>query len=276
MSAFRSSEKKSSREKPLRAKKSLGQNFLVDKNVIARIVEACSFQKSDRVLEIGPGTGALTREIIGRVGHLTAVETDHRLWAMLSDDFKGANAEFIHADFLKYDLTPLKGPVKVFGNLPYYISTPIIIKIIEHRHLFSEFYLTVQWEFAQRMMAKPSGEDYSSFSCFVQYFAEPQILFKIKNSCFRPAPKVDSCFLKLTLRDKPLYEVDDEEFLFKVIRLGFGQRRKTLMNALSVLMAKDQMADILKEVGIAPAARAESLGLPQFVALAKVLKNKVF
>ncbi len=289
MNAFRSSQKRSSREKFLRAKKSLGQNFLVDKNVIGKIVEACAFKKDDRVLEIGPGTGALTREIVSRVGHFIAIETDRRLWAQLTEEFKGTHAQIIHADFLKWDLTnvtPAKAgahsmdsrfrgndtKIKVFGNLPYYISTPIITKIIEHRRLFSEFYLTVQWEFAQRIIAQPGTEDYSSFSCFVQFFAEPRIFFKIKNTCFRPAPKVDSCFLKLTLRDKPLHEVDDEEFLFKVIRLGFGQRRKMLLNALSVLMAKDQMSDILKSIGIAPTARAESLSLQQFVALASALK----
>jgi 16S rRNA (adenine1518-N6/adenine1519-N6)-dimethyltransferase len=262
--------------KPVRAKKSLGQNFLVDKNAIGRILDACAFTKNDAILEIGPGTGALTREIIPRVGRFMAVETDQRLFDRLTEEFHGIPATFVHADFLKFDSRIfVKGQerVKVFGNLPYYISTPIITKVLAERHLFSEFFLTVQWEFAQRMVARAGEDDYSSFSCFVQFYAEPQIFFKLKSTCFRPAPKVDSCFLKLKMRPAPLYQSVDEDFLFKVIRLGFQQRRKTILNALSVLLPKDQLAGILKVAGIDPSVRAESLDLERFVSLTTLLKK---
>jgi|CXWL01.1.fsa_nt_gi 16S rRNA (adenine1518-N6/adenine1519-N6)-dimethyltransferase len=265
--------RKSYQKDSLRPKKSLGQNFLVDRNVIGRMIDACSLSGDEVVVEIGPGTGALTREIAPRVKRLIAIETDGSLVERLRDEFKEQNVEIIHADFLRCDLSEIlgKAKVKVVGNLPYYISTPIMTKVIENRHLFAEFYLTVQQEFAERIVASPGGKDYSSFSCFNQFYTVPQILFKIKSSAFKPAPKVDSCFLKLTMCQMPAYPCDDEKFLFHVIRLGFQQRRKTLVNALSTLLPKEQLIVLFPSIGLLLNVRAEDVSLEQYVLLAERL-----
>lgn len=260
----------------VRPKKSLGQNFLVDSHIIGRMIDACHLSKDETVIEIGPGTGAITREIACRVKKLVAVETDRSLVDRLQTEFTQNQIQLIHADFLKVDLFQLHSGEqwKVVGNLPYYISTPIITKILEHRQLFCEFYLTVQQEFAQRLVASPGGKDYGSFSCFVQYYADVQILFNIKRSCFKPVPKVDSCFVKLTMRQKPLWQVQDEVFLFKMIRLGFQQRRKTLINALSASFAKSDVGDALASAGLSPQIRAEQVTLEQFINLSHVLLKR--
>ena len=265
-----------SSKKSLRAKKGLGQNFLVDRNVIGRIIDACSFSKDDDVLEIGPGTGALTREIIPKVRSLIAVETDRELVEHLQAEFSNEQVKIIHADFLKYDLPEITGKgkrFKIVGNLPYYISTPIMAKVIENRHLFTEFYLTVQQEFAERIVASPGGKDYSSFSCFNQYYTIAKILFKIKSSAFKPVPKVDSCFLRMAMRPEPAFPCADEKFLFNVIRLGFGQRRKTLVNALSTLLSKDRLIAILHSAGLHANVRAEEVSLEQYTILSGLIRK---
>jgi 16S rRNA (adenine1518-N6/adenine1519-N6)-dimethyltransferase len=260
----------------VRARKSLGQNFLVDKNAVIRIIDACAFKRDETVLEIGPGTGLLTREIAPRVKHLIAVETDPRFCDTLNEEFRGSNTRIIHADFLKVNipqLLPAGQRIKVIGNLPYYITTPIITTIMESKEFFQELYLTVQLEFAERIAAQAGGKEYGSFTCFVQFYAEPTLLFKIKSSSFKPRPKVDSCFLKLAFRDKPLFDVPDEGFLFKIIRTSFQQRRKTLANALSVLFPKENVASALSEAGIDPQRRPESMTIADFVRLSGILKT---
>ncbi len=201
---------------------------------------------------------------------------DPRFCEQLTEEFRDRNVRIVHADFLKVDLPdvlPQGETVKVIGNIPYYITTPIITTIIENRSFFRELYLTVQWEFAERIAAQPGGKEYGAFSCFVQFYAEPVLVFRIKSSSFKPRPKVDSCFLKLTLRERPLFEVADEAFLFKVIRTSFQQRRKTLPNALSVLFPKEDIARVLTQSGIDPQKRAENLSLGDFVRLAEDLKS---
>jgi 16S rRNA (adenine1518-N6/adenine1519-N6)-dimethyltransferase len=267
-----------SRKPFVRARKSLGQNFLVDKNAVERLIGSCGLTKDDVVIEIGPGTGLLTREIAPKVKQLTAVETDPRFCETLTEEFRGSNVRIVHADFLKVDMSELaeKGQaVKVIGNLPYYITTPIITAIIESRDRFSELFMTVQLEFAERIAAKPGGKEYGAFTCFVQFYAEPTLLFKIKSSSFKPRPKVDSCFMKLALRQHPLFDVPDKSFLFKIIRTSFQQRRKTLSNALSALFAKDEIAVALARVGIDPQRRPESMSLADFVSLSAQLPSAV-
>lgn len=267
--------RKAASKDPLRPKKSLGQNFLVDRNVIGRMIDVCAFSKEETILEIGPGTGALTREIAPRVKRLIAIETDGSLVERLQVEFKERNVEIIHADFLKCDLSAIlgKSKVKVVGNLPYYISTPIMTKVVENRHVFTEFFLTVQQEFAERIVASPGSKDYSSFSCFNQFYTAPRMLFTIKSSAFKPAPKVDSCFLKLTMLERPAYPCEDEKFLFQVIRTGFGQRRKTLVNALSSLLSKEQLIGLLTKAGLAATVRAEEVGLEKYVLLADLIRK---
>lgn len=267
--------RKPAQKDAVRAKKSLGQNFLVDRNVIGRMIDACALSSEETVLEIGPGTGALTRELSPRVKRLIAIETDGALVKRLADEFKERNVEIIHADFLKCDLLKIlgKNKVKVVGNLPYYISTPIMARVVENRHLFTEFFLTVQQEFAERIVASPGGKDYSSFSCFNQFYTIPQMLLKIKSSAFKPAPKVDSCFLKLTMRNVPAYPCEDESFLFQVIRTGFSQRRKTLVNALSSMVPKEELIGLLTKAGLAVNVRAEQVGLQTYVSLAEMIRK---
>jgi 16S rRNA (adenine1518-N6/adenine1519-N6)-dimethyltransferase len=267
------STRKPSRKPFVRARKSLGQNFLVDKNAVIRIIDSCGLKKDETVLEIGPGTGLLTRQIAPHVKKLIAVETDPRFCDKLNEEFRDSNVWIVHADFLKVDIPELLGagaPIKAIGNLPYYITTPIITTIVESKR-FSELFMTVQLEFAERIAAQPGGKEYGAFTCFVQFYAEPTLLFKIKSSSFQPKPKVDSCFLKLALRSKPLFDVPDEAFLFKVIRASFQQRRKTLPNALSVLFPKEASAPSFEQAGIDLQRRAESLSLEDFVRLSSAL-----
>ncbi len=253
--------------KSFTTKKQLGQNFLADPNVKRKIIAACDLSEDDIVLEIGPGGGALTRELAPRVKKLIAIETDKTLAQELHTEFQGTSTEIIHADFLKYPVESLPDHLKIIGNLPYYISTPIIDKILLHPDKFSIFYLTIQYELGRRLAAGPGTKEFGVFSCFVQYYAEPKILFKIKNTAFRPIPKVDSCFLKLTPL-KRSNKAQDEHWLFQIIRHAFQQRRKILTNALSGLIETEKLQEMLKELDLREKVRAENLKLEDFIALA--------
>lgn len=248
-------------------KKQLGQNFLVDPNITRKIISGCQLKPTDTVLEIGSGLGALTGLIAGQVEQLIAVETDQTLFDELKNKFPGKNIKFIKADFLKMNLVSLPEKLKVIGNLPYYISSAIIARILENRQHFSSLYLTVQYEFGKRLVAKVGTKDYSAFSCFVQYYSEPKILFRIKNSAFKPIPKVESCFMKLHVREKPLAEAKNEAFLFALIHHAFQQRRKTIPNALAALIDKETFIQSLKSLDINPQSRAENIALKNYVAL---------
>lgn len=252
-------------------KRNLGQNFLVDEHAAQRIITACNFNKTDVVLEIGPGLGILTREIARRVQKVIAIEKDKELCVFLNNQFSPGRVEVIHADFLKYPVDLLPKNLKVIGNLPYYISSPIIGKILEHRQHFKSLSISVQWEFGIRMTSEISTKDYSPLSCFVQYYTEPKILFKIKNSSFSPKPKVDSCFMHLSIREKPLYPVNDEALLWSVIHLAFQQRRKTLLNGLSSFAKKDKLKEILDSLNINAQKRPENLTIQDFVNITNAL-----
>ncbi|MBL8012711.1 MAG: ribosomal RNA small subunit methyltransferase A [Candidatus Omnitrophica bacterium] len=259
-----------------RAKKYLGQNFLIDPHIIERIIESCQLSKEETIIEIGPGTGALTRHLKNRVKTLIAIEKDKALAASLTKELAGSNVKIIEGDFLELDLASIvskTGPIKLIGNLPYYISTPILTKVIEQRKHVTNFYLTVQREFAQRLGAHPGTKEYGSLSCFVQYYARVQPLFLIKSTCFKPRPKVDSGFLRINIRQVPEYPSRDEQFLFQVIRQGFNQRRKTLLNALSVIISKARLEIILNAMGLNIQARAEQLSLEKFVLLAQEISK---
>ncbi|HOW36276.1 MAG TPA: 16S rRNA (adenine(1518)-N(6)/adenine(1519)-N(6))-dimethyltransferase RsmA [Candidatus Omnitrophota bacterium] len=257
----------------LTPKKQLGQNFLIDRNILSKITEACALTPTETILEIGPGLGHLTAHLAEKVSRVIAIETDRRFCKELTERFKGSNVEIIQADFLKYDLTNLPLKLKVIGNLPYYISSAIIAKILQERERFSSLFTTVQLEFGRRLVARPDTKDYSAFSCFVQYYAEPKLLFKIKNTSFKPAPKVDSCFMRLHLREKPLYENVDEPLLFHIIHHAFQKRRKTLPNALDGIIKKGQSSAILNSLGISLNARPENLTIKNFVDIAGALKT---
>lgn len=255
-------------------KRSLGQNFLVNPRVQQRIIQACDLHNDDVVLEIGPGKGALTTAIAAGVKEVFAVEKDDRLAEGLREQFRDTNVRIVHADVLEYPFSRLPDKLKVIGNLPYNIATPIIEKVLASRHKFTIFYMTVQLEYGNRLVARPHSKDYGSLSCFVQYYAQTQKLFKIPPTAFNPVPKVDSCFLSLRMRREPECAAKDEKFLFQLIRACFSQRRKTLKNSLSAIYAKERMDDLLRKFKIDPMARAEDLGLEDYVRLANQLLSE--
>ncbi len=254
-----------------RPKKNLGQNFLTDVRIQQKIIQACDLKTEDVVVEIGPGQGVLTRLIAPLVKKLICIETDHDLIGPLRLSFPDASAgnpvEIVHADFLKWGMGHLPQGLKVIGNIPYYISTPIIGKIIQDRAKISSAFLTVQLEFGQRLTAKPGGKDYGSLTCFAQYHADIKMLFKIKNTCFKPAPKVDSCFISLTMKEKREESALNEEFLFELIQTAFQQRRKNIINSLKGLVARDTLEGALGSLGIDFNARAENLTLSNYIKL---------
>ena len=251
---------------PYRPKKYLGQNFLIDQRVQQKIIAGCQFRADDIAVEIGPGKGAITRLAAPYVQRLICVESDQDLIAPLEKEFQGAHVEIIHADFLKWGMV-LPGKVKVLGNIPYYISTPIIEKLIENRRNITSAYLTVQVEFGSRLAAQPGSKEYGALTCFAQYYADVKVLFKIKNTCFYPVPKVDSCFVRMDFLKIRIRQPKDEAMMFRVIRAAFTQRRKNILNALSPLIEKERLSVILEEAGIPSRARPEELNLDNFIAI---------
>ncbi|MBM3250169.1 MAG: ribosomal RNA small subunit methyltransferase A [Candidatus Omnitrophica bacterium] len=262
----------------LKPKKSLGQNFLADKNIRNKIISACDFKDTDTVIEIGAGRGELTSLIAPRVKLAYALEIDPRLGPCLEEiSEKNANLRIIGEDALKADLTGIlskvRGKIKVVGNIPYCISTPIIEKLIGVREKVGGAFITVQKEFAQRIASLPGSKDYGALSCFVQYYTEPKILFFISRGCFWPVPKVDSAFLKLRFREKPAVYVGDPELLFKVIRASFNQRRKTLRSSLKKVIAAQKLEAFLRYYRIRSDIRPEQLSLQDFASLINYLKK---
>jgi len=260
-------------------KKSLGQNFLQDPNIRRKIIAACDLSERDTVVEIGPGQGALTELIAPKVKRLIAVEVDRALSATLSSRFQGApGVTIVHADFLKYDLAKVPVPshkLKVIGNIPYYITSPIIEHLFSFRDRISAIYLTVQKEFGQRIVAQPGSEHYGAFSCFVQYYSEPKIEFVIRRGCFYPQPNVDSCFLKLAVRPKPAVSVTDEGLFFRIIRASFQKRRKTLKNCLKSIIPDEALMPALSACGIDPGIRGEMLSISDFARIADASPDRM-
>jgi 16S rRNA (adenine1518-N6/adenine1519-N6)-dimethyltransferase len=250
---------------PHHHKKHLGQNFLHDIRIQQKIVQACDLKPEDVVVEIGPGQGVLTRLIAPHVKRLICVEMDRDLIEPLR--MSSTSIEIIHADFLKWGMGHLPDGVKIIGNIPYYISTPIIEKLIADRTRISAIFLTVQLEFGQRLSAKAGGKNYGSLSCFAQYYADIKMLFKIKNTCFKPVPKVDSCFLRMMIRPQPQGAGTHEDFLFKLIQTAFQQRRKNIINSLKGLVGKEKLEEALIKLNINLNARAENLTLSNYINL---------
>jgi len=269
-------------------RKRWGQHFLIDPNITRKIIDGCQLKPQDVVLEIGPGQGVLTQEIAGRVQRLFAIERDPRLCTGLRERFlrssegpegaptfrRGARISIIESDFLKYDLKNLPQPLKVIGNLPYYISSPILVRLLEHHQQFTDLFFTLQWELGRRLVAKASTKDYSALSCLVQFYTQPQLLFKIKNTCFRPIPKVDSCFVHLSILPQDPFVVQNKKLFFDMIRTAFQQRRKTIVNSLSGLVAKDRLQGILDFLSISSRLRAEDLTLKNYVDISNALRGQ--
>lgn len=261
----------------LRAHKRLGQNFLINPRVLADIVHAAEISNGDHVLEIGPGIGTLTQGLAEAGALVTAVELDAGLLPVLKKTLEGYdNITIIHGDILKLNLTDLLagGRWKIVANLPYYITTPIIMTLLEQRLPFSLLVGMVQREVAERMTAKPGGKEYGALSVAVQYYTSPEIITLVPSNAFTPEPAVESAVIKCTVRNIPPVQLLNETFFFKVVRGSFGQRRKTILNALGAAalgLDRARIEEGLTAAGILPSRRGETLSLQEFAALANTL-----
>lgn len=252
-------------------KKYLGQNFLFDPSILHRIIDVSGVTHNDTVVEIGPGHGRLTRMLAEAAGKVIAIELDSELFKKLKDELKEFNnIELVHGDVLKYPFDEI-GPFKVVSNIPYYITTPIIFRLLEARKNLKSMTLTIQKEVAERIVAKPDTKEYGVLSLAVQYYAKPEIKFIIPRGAFRPVPKVDSAVIHLDTLKKPRVKVGDQKLFFRIIKAGFSQRRKTLSNALKPI-AKN-IKELLIDAGIEPIRRAETLTIEEFAGLADVIKE---
>jgi len=262
--------------------KKFGQNFLIDTHVLEKIIRAADITKDDCVLEIGPGIGTMTQYLCENAGKVIAVEIDKNLIPILTEDTLAEynNVKVINSDVLKLDLKKLAEeenggrPIKVVANLPYYITTPIIMGLFEAGVPLASITVMVQKEVADRMQAGPGSKDYGALSLAVQYYAEPYIAANVPPNCFMPRPNVGSAVIRLTLHEKPPVEVADEKLLFKLIRASFAQRRKTLVNGLTnspeLSFSKEEVTKALEECGYSLTIRGEALTLSEFAKLANV------
>ncbi len=261
--------------------KRFGQNFLIDAHVINKIVAAADITKDDIVLEIGPGIGTMTQYLAEAAGHVYAVEIDKNLLPVLDETLSEYdNVTVVNNDILKVDIRELVSDreVKVVANLPYYITTPIIMGLFENHIPASSITVMVQKEVAMRMQAGPGSKDYGALSLAVQYYAKPYIVANVPPNCFMPRPNVGSAVIRLTKHEKPPVEVEDEALMFRLIRASFNQRRKTLQNgihnAANLSFSKEQVVDALNALGLPESVRGEALTLEQFAALANELKKE--
>ncbi|MEW6108008.1 MAG: 16S rRNA (adenine(1518)-N(6)/adenine(1519)-N(6))-dimethyltransferase RsmA [Nitrospirota bacterium] len=250
-------------------KKYLGQNFLYDPSILRKIIDAAGLSPEDTVVEIGPGPGRLTKLLAERVKKLIAIEFDKELFERLRVDFAGTNnVELVLGDALKFNYESI-GCFKVVANIPYYITTPIIFRLLEAKDSLRTITITVQKEVAERVIAGPGGKDYGVLSIMVQYHARPEIKFIIRKEAFRPVPKVDSAVLHMKILEEPPVAVKDEKLLFKIVKTAFSQRRKTLSNSLKIFGA--DIKYILSDSGIDPKRRPETLSITEFAVLAGLL-----
>ena len=261
----------------LRADKKLGQNFLIDENVVRKIVEAAELTAADTVLEVGPGIGTLTQGLAEAQAQVVAVELDKRLLPVLDTTLEGYdNVRIVSGDILKVDIMAEVGKenFKVCANLPYYITTPIIFALLEKRLPMERLVAMVQKEVAERMAARPGGRDYGALSVAIQYYTEPEIAFIVPPSSFIPAPAVDSAVIVCKRRAKPPVEVEDEAVFFRVVKAAFSLRRKMLSNALKNMgITSEQCSQWLALAGIDGKRRGETLTLQDFAALANTFKQ---
>ena len=267
-----------------RFQKKYGQNFLIDAHVLDKIIHAAEIGEDDYVLEIGPGIGTMTQYLCECAGRVAAVEIDKNLIPVLQETLEGyENVDIINADILKLDVAELVRsenggrPVKVVANLPYYITTPIIMELFESHAPIHSVTVMVQKEVADRMQAAPGGKDYGALSLAVQYYAKPEIVANVPPNCFMPRPAVASAVIRLQRYEAPPVSVQDERLMFALIRASFNQRRKTLANGLynaaGLHFAKEQVKKALSEAGIAENIRGEKLSLAQFALLSDILKR---
>lgn len=271
------------KEHGISAKKKFGQNFLIDKRVLDRIIEGADISNDDTVLEIGPGIGTLTQALCNAAGHVIAVEIDRDMIPLLNENLSDHdNYEIINDDVLRIDLAAIMQErglsgrrIKVAANLPYYITTPIIMQLLESRLPISSITVMVQKEVADRMQAAPGTSDYGALSLAVQYYARAEINAKVPPNSFIPRPGVDSAVITLKCYEEPPVDVNDDRYMFRLIKAAFAQRRKTLVNALkndpSLKLTRDQVEAALTAMGIDLNIRGERLSLEQFARLSDTL-----
>lgn len=266
--------------------KKYGQNFLIDTHILEKIIDAAEITKDDFVLEIGPGIGTMTQYLCEAAREVVAVEIDTNLLPVLDDTLKEYdNVTVLNEDILKVDIASLAGeknsgkPIKVVANLPYYITTPIIMGLFESHVPLASITIMVQKEVADRMQVGPGTKEYGALSLAVQYFAKPEVVCVVPPTCFVPQPKVASSVIRLTCHEKLPVEITDEGFLFRVIRASFNQRRKTLANGLNnaptIPVAKEDIIATIEELGYPASVRGETLSLEEFARLSEALKKKV-
>lgn len=263
--------------------KKFGQNFLIDTHVLDKIIAAAGITKYDTVLEIGPGIGTMTQYLCENAGKVIAVEIDRTLVPILENDTLSEydNFRIINEDVLKLDLKQLIDdenggrPIKVAANLPYYITTPIVMKLLEERLPIDNITVMVQKEVAERMQAGPGSKDYGALSLAVQYYADAYIAANVPPNCFMPRPNVGSAVIRLTLHKEPPVKVHDERLMFALIRASFNQRRKTLQNGINnspeLSFSKEAVSSALQQMGLSETVRGESLTLEQFAGLSDLL-----
>jgi 16S rRNA (adenine1518-N6/adenine1519-N6)-dimethyltransferase len=253
------------------AKRRLGQVFLYDPSILRRIIQTAQLSKEDLVVEIGPGLGRLTKMLAERAKNVIAIELDEKLLEELRvqlADYK--NIELIFGDALKYPYENLP-EFKVVANIPYYITTPVIFRLLDARRNLKSMTLTIQKEVAERIVATPGGKDYGVLSVMVQYYTEPKLKFIIPRGAFRPVPKIDSALVHFKVLEKPPVQVKDQEFFFRVVKTAFSQRRKMISNALRGL--REDIKEKLAEAGIDLNRRPETLSIEEFARLSDILKS---
>ena len=264
-----------------RFQKKFGQNFLIDTGVLEDIIDAAGVTKDDFVLEIGPGIGTMTQYLCEAAREVVAVEIDDSLIPILEDTLSPYdNVEVLNQDILKVDICRLAEehndgrPIKVVANLPYYITTPIIMGLFESHVPLESITIMVQKEVADRMQEGPGSKDYGALSLAVQYYAKPEIMVVVPPSSFMPQPKVASTVIRLTCHEKPPVAVDNEKLMFQLIRASFNQRRKTLANGLNnfgFALTKEQIQTAISELGVPATIRGEALSLEQFARLSNII-----
>ncbi len=270
----------------IKANKKLGQNFLIDDTVIEKIISSAEIEKNDLIIEIGPGLGTLTSKLLEKAGKVIAIELDERMIKILTDRFKlYNNFELINEDVLKVDLKKLifenaidEGKAKIVANLPYYITTPIIMKLLEDKLNIASITVMVQKEMADRITAKPGDKLSGAITYSVNYYAEAKEIVLVGKESFIPSPEVDSKVIKLQIRDVPPVNIEDEEVFFKVIRASFMQRRKTLINGLTnsgLIKDKEKLLQIFKHMNLNAEIRGEKLTLEQFAELSNLITKSI-
>jgi len=271
----------------IRPSKSLGQNFLVDREVLKTIVQSAELTGEDIVLEIGPGLGNLTAELAENAGRVVAVEIDKRLVPVLEDNLKAyKNVRIINADILRINLAEelelgdvSSGRLKIVANLPYYITTPVVMKLLESGIKARTMVFMVQKEVADRMKAAPGSKDYGALSVAVQYYSKPSVVAEVPPDSFIPRPEVYSSVIRLELYDEPPVNLRSEELFFKIVKAAFGQRRKTLVNALHNAgyfnADREEIREVLGKIGVGEMQRGETLSIDQFAELSNLLIDKI-